>query len=85
MSEASRIQIEAEKMGLQIPFPISYFEFLRKDYCRKGIKGFLIDDADVFLQSLSAVPINSITVCSIATHAHLNKQINIQKQTESVK
>lgn len=64
LDEANRIQAEAQEMGLQIPLPITYNEFLKKLYYGKVISGFLIDNADVFLQSLSNVPINSITVSS---------------------
>lgn len=64
LDESNRIQAEAQEMGLQIPLPITYDEFLKKRYYGKGISGFLIDNADMFLQSLSNVPINSITVSS---------------------
>jgi len=64
LHEANRIQVKAQSMGLQIPLPITYNEFLKKGYYGKGISGFLIDNADMFLQSLSKVPINSITVSS---------------------
>lgn len=62
--EANRIQAEAQDKGFKIPLPITYDEFLKKRYYEKGIRGFLIDNADMFLQSLSNVPINSITVSS---------------------
>ncbi len=64
LDEANRIQMEAQEMGLKIPLPITYDEFFKKRYYEKGISGFLIDNADMFLQSLSNVPINSITVSS---------------------
>jgi hypothetical protein len=64
LDEANRIQSKAQDMGLKIPLPITYDEFLKKRYYGKGIGGFLIDNADMFLQSLSNVPINSITVSS---------------------
>jgi hydrogenase maturation factor len=60
--EAKRIQKEAQDMGLKIPLPITYNDFLEKRYYGKGISGFLIDNADMFLQSLTTVQINSITV-----------------------
>jgi len=62
IDEACRIQALAIEMKLQIPLPITYYEFLEKRYYAKGINGFLIDNADMFLQSISNVPINSITV-----------------------
>ena len=62
LDEANSIQVFAQDMGLKIPLPITYDEFLNKQYYGKDINGFLIDNADMFLQSLSNVPINSITV-----------------------
>jgi hypothetical protein len=62
--EAYRIQNEAQNMKLNIPLPITYDEFLHKRYCGRRIHGFLFDNADMFLQSLSGVPINIITVSS---------------------
>ena len=52
MEEASGIQKTAIKMGLSIPFPISWDEFIKKRYYAKGIKSFLIDNADDLLQEL---------------------------------
>lgn len=52
----------ARKMELQIAFPLTYEEFLSKRYYGKGIKEFYIDDAEVFLQSMSAVPIYAISM-----------------------
>lgn len=36
----------ARSMGLQIPFPITWDEFIGGRFCGRGIKGFLIDDLD---------------------------------------
>jgi hypothetical protein len=60
--EANRIQDMAHKMGLNIPLPITYREFVGKSYYAKGIKGFLIDNIEMFCQSLTTVPINAITL-----------------------
>ena len=60
--EAHRLQQEAQVLGFKIPLPITYFEFSEKKYYGKGINGFLIDNADLLLKSLSNVPINAITM-----------------------
>lgn len=52
----------ARGMGLDIPFPLSFGEFLRKEYFAKGVKGFLIDNVDMLLESLTSVPIGAITL-----------------------
>lgn len=63
LDEAIRIQSEAKKMGLDIPLPIAYEEFIEKRYHGKNISGFLIDNIEMFLQHLSDVPIRAITMC----------------------
>jgi hypothetical protein len=56
------IKRRALDMGLNIPCPITYEEFINKRYFGKNIKGFLIDNADYFLQYLSHIPIHAITM-----------------------
>lgn len=60
-NNAAMIQCEAQEHGLNIPFPITYYEFTQKKYYSKGISGFLIDNVEMFLESLTDVPINAIT------------------------
>lgn len=60
------IQRQAEFMELKIPRPITYKEFLNGDYVFRGenISGFLIDNIEVFLNSISKkIPVNAITMC----------------------
>lgn len=47
--EASRIHTTAIGMGLNIPFPITFAEFLNRQYYSKGVRGFLIDNIDALL------------------------------------
>lgn len=55
---ASQVFNMALKMKKNIPFPITYEEFIREQYYGKRIDGFLLDDVLSFLQSLSGrVPI----------------------------
>lgn len=62
-SEASRIQLTATQIGLRIPFPITYEEFITGQYFGKGIKGFLIDDLDKLINEISAVvPVYAVTM-----------------------
>jgi len=59
---ANQIQIKAHKeLGLSIKLPITYREFIERKYAM-GITGFLIDDADRFLQSLTNVKIIAISI-----------------------
>ncbi|HMR88488.1 MAG TPA: hypothetical protein PKD51_10055 [Saprospiraceae bacterium] len=63
LDEANRIQNEAQQMGYKIPLPITYDEFVQKRYFDKNISGFLIDNLEMFLQHLSSVPVNAVTMC----------------------
>lgn len=65
LKEANEIQNRASEMGLKIPLPITYHEFLHQKYYLKGVKGFLLEDVDIFLQSLApGIPIEAITARS---------------------
>ena len=60
--EATRIQGQSIKLKIDIPFPITFHEFIKGDYYPHGIKGFLLDNVDMWLQSLSSVKIDTITL-----------------------
>lgn len=60
--ESERIKQRARELELSIPQPITYSEFLRKQYYGAGIKGFLIDNADRLLQAMTPVPVHTITM-----------------------
>ena len=63
IEECSRIFALAGEMKIDINFPISYSEFINQRYYEKGIKFFLIDNADLLLERIAFnVPIDSITV-----------------------
>ena len=59
---AGEISDMAHKMELRIAFPITYEEFIEKRYYGKNISKFYIDDADALLQSMTAVPIEAVTI-----------------------
>jgi hypothetical protein len=60
--ECTRIFHLAKEMGLDIPFPITFDEFKGGRYYAGGVKGFIVDNAEILLQSMSPVPIRAITV-----------------------
>ena len=63
---ANYIQCDAIKLGYKIPLPITYDEFLQHKYNSHGIKGFLIDDAELLLERISkTVPIHTITLTNL--------------------
>lgn len=52
----------AEDMGLDIPFPITFSEFLKGEFISRGIKGFIIDDLDEMVRRLAqGVPVELVT------------------------
>ncbi len=67
-NDASKVSQMAREMGLDIPFPLSFDEFIRGQYYGKNIKGFLIDNADMLLQYMSkGVAIKAISLNDNAT------------------
>lgn len=61
--EARLISEQARSLGLDIPFPLTYREFVEGRYNVRGIKGFLIDELEFLLQFLSPrVPIASVVI-----------------------
>ena len=57
----------ATTMGLDIPFPITFHDFVENRYYDLGINEFLIDDAHELIQYLSNVPVSAISVCTDST------------------
>lgn len=60
--EALRVVAAAEEMGLRIHFPLTLDEFLQGLYYGRRVKSLLIDNADLFLQAVSSVPIDAMTI-----------------------
>lgn len=50
---ARSITGRARKMGVNIPFPLTYEEFIKGKFCGRGINGFMIDDVDALLWYLA--------------------------------
>lgn len=48
-NEASRIAAIAQEKNKDIPFPLTFEEFDEHQYHGKGVKGFLIDNLDMFI------------------------------------
>ncbi len=61
-NEAWQIHELSRQMGLEIPFPLTYSEFLHGYYHPQGVKNLLIDNADYLINSLSKSPIEAITL-----------------------
>jgi hypothetical protein len=53
----------ARELGLDIPFPITFEEFMQGRFHPSGIRGFLIDDVDMLLEyQARGVPIHAVTI-----------------------
>src|SRR3954471_17018905 len=55
--QAWAIAQKAQEMGLTIGFPITFYEFMRREWNGVHIKHFFIDNADHMLAALAA-PVN---------------------------
>lgn len=51
--EALRVAEQAKNMKLDIPFPITFDDFIKGKYYRPGIKGFVVDNADILIQQIA--------------------------------
>ena len=60
--EARRIFEEAQSLESPIAMPITYYEFRAQQYAGRNIQNFFIDNADHFLQSLTTVTIQAVTM-----------------------
>jgi hypothetical protein len=61
-TEANRVQESAKRLGFDIPLPITYWDFIKKNYYGSGIKGFLLDNLDEFLSYMTDKPILAVTM-----------------------
>lgn len=52
----------AQEIKVSIPFPLTFREFVKKEYYGPGIKQVYIDDLDSCIKMLSKVPIKTITM-----------------------
>jgi len=62
MAEARRVHEEARRRGVDIPFPLTFDEFVFGRYHAKGIKRLYIDNLDQCLQAHSSIPIDVVTL-----------------------
>ncbi len=63
VGNVSEILIKAKGLGVVIPHPISYQDFIVKKYENDpDLKGWLIDDVDCLLYELTNHPISSISI-----------------------
>lgn len=61
-NEAWRISQQAEKMGLCIPFPITYYDFNSGAFHTRGVPGFIIDNVDKYFRRMGrGVPVKILT------------------------
>jgi ABC-type Mn2+/Zn2+ transport system ATPase subunit len=58
--EAYRISQVAQKMEVNIGFPITYDEFIHRSYHGTHIDKFYIDNLRMFLDHISIVPIDTV-------------------------
>ena len=50
---ARSVAKRAREMGVNIPFPLTYDEFIKGKFYGRGIRGFMIDDVDALLWYLA--------------------------------
>lgn len=50
--EAQRIAKHARDLGLKIPLPLTYEEFIKGAYYGKGVKNVYIDNVEMLIRSM---------------------------------
>lgn len=60
--EAIRVHVDATSKGFRMPFPLTFDEFKHRSFNPSSIKGFLIDEADRLIQSMSKIPVIAIAM-----------------------
>jgi hypothetical protein len=64
----------ARRIGADIPFPITFREYAERRYHPRGIKGFVFDDLDHCVATLSgSVPVVGFSICE-PVHSLLKMQ-----------
>lgn len=66
MDEASRIRSAAIDMGVNVPFPLTYDEFIQHRYHIQGVRAVLVDNIDMLVRYISRVPVGAITITTDA-------------------
>lgn len=61
-NECIKIQQKANRLNLNIKFPITYNEIITCKYYGRGIKEFYIDNAENFIQAICRYKVNTITL-----------------------
>lgn len=59
---ADMLIMQAADMGLEIPMPITAFDFKSDRYASGQIKKLHVDNAELVLQVMSKVPIETMTI-----------------------
>jgi predicted AAA+ superfamily ATPase len=61
--EAERVFLVAKKLGFDIPFPLTFHEFINGLFLGVTIKGFVIDDVDLLVKYIArGVPVKAISI-----------------------
>lgn len=60
--EAHRIHKRAEELKLNIHLPITYTDFIQGRYAARFVESILIDNVEVFLQTISKVRVEAVTL-----------------------
>lgn len=53
----------ASSQGKSIPTPVTFDDFIERQYYYRGVRGFLFDDIDLFIQYMAGpIPVVAITL-----------------------
>jgi hypothetical protein len=79
--EAYRISVTAEKMKMNISYPITFNEFIGGRFYKPGIKSFYIDNAELLIQKMARnIPVKAITM-SLGDGKYDNSETEVEPST----
>lgn len=58
----ARVAQQARDMKLKISFPLTYEEFIRREYHPSGVDQVFIDDVDAMIQQMAMVPVRAVSL-----------------------
>lgn len=63
-NECKRVFHHSKLLGIDINFPITFDDLLKKGYHALGVRKVHIDDADLLIRRLTDLEVESISICS---------------------
>lgn len=71
--QVSKVLNLAQRLNLTIPKPMTYDEFLKRDYTTATFRSVLVDDVEALVLRLSKVQVDALTVGTAGDFEYLRR------------